>query len=68
MAECLAGPGYNVEKLSIPYVPQVTGEEPSGEPSGEPAAPGGSTSSALLSLVHRRENPAQMQTNVQRYR
>ncbi|CAF94893.1 unnamed protein product, partial [Tetraodon nigroviridis] len=24
MAECLAGPGYNVEKLSIPYVPQVT--------------------------------------------
>lgn len=28
MAECLAGPGYNVEKLSIPYVPQVTGEEP----------------------------------------
>lgn len=28
MAECLAGLGYNVEKLSIPYVPQVTGEEP----------------------------------------
>lgn len=28
MAECLVGPGYNVEKLSLPYVPQVTGEEP----------------------------------------
>lgn len=28
MAECLSGPGYNVEKLSLPYVPQVTGEEP----------------------------------------
>uniref|UniRef100_H3DQK3 Protein EFR3 homolog A n=1 Tax=Tetraodon nigroviridis TaxID=99883 RepID=H3DQK3_TETNG len=27
MAECLAGPGYNVEKLSIPYVPQVTDED-----------------------------------------
>uniref|UniRef100_A0A667ZSQ8 Protein EFR3 homolog A n=1 Tax=Myripristis murdjan TaxID=586833 RepID=A0A667ZSQ8_9TELE len=26
MAECLAGPGYNAERLSIPYVPQVTGE------------------------------------------
>lgn len=26
MAECLAGPGYNAEKLSIPYVPQVTGK------------------------------------------
>lgn len=25
MAECLAGPGYNAERLSIPYVPQVTG-------------------------------------------
>ncbi|MEQ2190419.1 membrane anchoring protein efr3a, partial [Xenoophorus captivus] len=25
MAECLAGPGYNVERLSIPYIPQVTG-------------------------------------------
>ncbi|XP_017165543.1 protein EFR3 homolog A isoform X5 [Poecilia reticulata] len=24
MAECLAGPGYNVERLSIPYIPQVT--------------------------------------------
>uniref|UniRef100_A0A8C3G7E0 EFR3 homolog A (S. cerevisiae) n=1 Tax=Cyclopterus lumpus TaxID=8103 RepID=A0A8C3G7E0_CYCLU len=24
MAECLAGPGYNAERLSIPYVPQVT--------------------------------------------
>uniref|UniRef100_A0A8C6VW81 Protein EFR3 homolog A n=1 Tax=Nothobranchius furzeri TaxID=105023 RepID=A0A8C6VW81_NOTFU len=27
MAECLAGPGYNVERLSIPYVPQVTDED-----------------------------------------
>lgn len=27
MAESLAGPGYNVEKLSLPYVPQVTGED-----------------------------------------
>lgn len=36
MAESLAGPGYNVEKLSIPYVPQVTGEEPQSDqcPSG----------------------------------
>lgn len=25
VAECLAGPGYNAERLSIPYVPQVTG-------------------------------------------
>ncbi|XP_029380532.1 protein EFR3 homolog A isoform X3 [Echeneis naucrates] len=25
MAECLAGPGYNAERLSVPYVPQVTG-------------------------------------------
>uniref|UniRef100_A0A3Q3MKK2 EFR3 homolog A (S. cerevisiae) n=1 Tax=Mastacembelus armatus TaxID=205130 RepID=A0A3Q3MKK2_9TELE len=25
MAECLAAPGYNAERLSIPYVPQVTG-------------------------------------------
>uniref|UniRef100_A0AAQ6A3Y2 Protein EFR3 homolog A n=1 Tax=Amphiprion ocellaris TaxID=80972 RepID=A0AAQ6A3Y2_AMPOC len=25
MAECLAGPGYNAERLSIPYIPQVTG-------------------------------------------
>ncbi|KAM4551623.1 protein EFR3 homolog A isoform 2-T2 [Odontesthes bonariensis] len=24
MAECLAGPGYNAERLSIPYIPQVT--------------------------------------------
>ncbi|XP_035860623.1 protein EFR3 homolog A isoform X3 [Sander lucioperca] len=24
MAECLAGPGYNAERLSVPYVPQVT--------------------------------------------
>ncbi|XP_035987236.1 protein EFR3 homolog A isoform X6 [Fundulus heteroclitus] len=24
MAECLAGPGYNVERLSVPYIPQVT--------------------------------------------
>ncbi|KAK5860448.1 hypothetical protein PBY51_021924 [Eleginops maclovinus] len=24
MTECLAGPGYNAERLSIPYVPQVT--------------------------------------------
>uniref|UniRef100_G3PTC9 Protein EFR3 homolog A n=1 Tax=Gasterosteus aculeatus aculeatus TaxID=481459 RepID=G3PTC9_GASAC len=23
MAECLAGPGYNAERLSIPYVPQI---------------------------------------------
>ncbi|KAM4728364.1 protein EFR3 homolog A isoform 10-T10 [Anableps anableps] len=27
MAECLAGPGYNVERLSIPYIPQVTDED-----------------------------------------
>ncbi|XP_029687482.1 protein EFR3 homolog A isoform X1 [Takifugu rubripes] len=27
MAECLAVPGYNVEKLSLPYVPQVTDED-----------------------------------------
>lgn len=27
VAECLAAPGYNVEKLSVPYVPQVTGEK-----------------------------------------
>ncbi|CAJ1072937.1 protein EFR3 homolog A isoform X1 [Xyrichtys novacula] len=26
MAECLAGPGYNAERLSIAYVPQVTGK------------------------------------------
>uniref|UniRef100_A0A3B4TL52 Protein EFR3 homolog A n=1 Tax=Seriola dumerili TaxID=41447 RepID=A0A3B4TL52_SERDU len=24
MAECLAGPGYNADRLSIPYIPQVT--------------------------------------------
>ncbi|KAM6919183.1 protein EFR3 homolog A [Xenentodon cancila] len=24
IAECLAGPGYNAERLSIPYIPQVT--------------------------------------------
>ncbi|KAK9538382.1 hypothetical protein VZT92_003555 [Zoarces viviparus] len=24
MAECLAGPGYNAERLSVPYIPQVT--------------------------------------------
>uniref|UniRef100_A0A674BGS2 Protein EFR3 homolog A n=1 Tax=Salmo trutta TaxID=8032 RepID=A0A674BGS2_SALTR len=24
LAECLVGPGYNAERLSIPYVPQVT--------------------------------------------
>uniref|UniRef100_A0A7N8YQ54 Protein EFR3 homolog A n=1 Tax=Mastacembelus armatus TaxID=205130 RepID=A0A7N8YQ54_9TELE len=27
MAECLAAPGYNAERLSIPYVPQVTDED-----------------------------------------
>ncbi|KAF7646752.1 hypothetical protein LDENG_00183090 [Lucifuga dentata] len=27
MMECLAGPGYNSERLSIPYVPQVTDED-----------------------------------------
>uniref|UniRef100_A0A3Q1BGP3 Protein EFR3 homolog A n=1 Tax=Amphiprion ocellaris TaxID=80972 RepID=A0A3Q1BGP3_AMPOC len=27
MAECLAGPGYNAERLSIPYIPQVTDED-----------------------------------------
>ncbi|XP_078143703.1 protein EFR3 homolog A-like [Centroberyx gerrardi] len=27
MSECLAGPGYNAERLSIPYVPQVTDED-----------------------------------------
>uniref|UniRef100_A0A8P4KBM5 Protein EFR3 homolog A n=1 Tax=Dicentrarchus labrax TaxID=13489 RepID=A0A8P4KBM5_DICLA len=27
MTECLAGPGYNAERLSIPYVPQVTDED-----------------------------------------
>uniref|UniRef100_A0A8C9ZZN8 Protein EFR3 homolog A n=1 Tax=Sander lucioperca TaxID=283035 RepID=A0A8C9ZZN8_SANLU len=27
MAECLAGPGYNAERLSVPYVPQVTDED-----------------------------------------
>uniref|UniRef100_A0A8C6U757 Protein EFR3 homolog A n=1 Tax=Neogobius melanostomus TaxID=47308 RepID=A0A8C6U757_9GOBI len=26
LSECLSGPGYNSERLSIPYVPQVTGE------------------------------------------
>uniref|UniRef100_A0A6Q2WR41 Protein EFR3 homolog A n=1 Tax=Esox lucius TaxID=8010 RepID=A0A6Q2WR41_ESOLU len=26
LAECLVGPGYNAERLSTPYVPQVTGE------------------------------------------
>ncbi|XP_058483175.1 protein EFR3 homolog A isoform X2 [Solea solea] len=24
MSECLSGPGYNTERLSVPYVPQVT--------------------------------------------
>ncbi|XP_078790544.1 protein EFR3 homolog A isoform X3 [Oryzias latipes] len=24
IAECLAGPGYNAERLSVPYIPQVT--------------------------------------------
>ncbi|KAM9719902.1 LOW QUALITY PROTEIN: protein EFR3 homolog A [Menidia menidia] len=24
MADCLAGPGYNAERLSVPYIPQVT--------------------------------------------
>lgn len=37
VAECLSGPGYNVEKLSLPYVPQVTGEEPP----RNPGPPGG---------------------------
>ncbi|XP_056149908.1 protein EFR3 homolog A [Lampris incognitus] len=27
MAECLAGPGYNAERLSVPYIPQVTDED-----------------------------------------
>ncbi|KAG7267840.1 hypothetical protein CRUP_000712 [Coryphaenoides rupestris] len=27
MAECLAGPGYSVDRLSISYVPQVTDED-----------------------------------------
>ncbi|XP_075878354.1 protein EFR3 homolog A isoform X2 [Nelusetta ayraudi] len=27
MAECLAAPGYNAERLSVPYVPQVTDED-----------------------------------------
>ncbi|XP_063741738.1 LOW QUALITY PROTEIN: protein EFR3 homolog A [Eleginops maclovinus] len=27
MTECLAGPGYNAERLSIPYVPQVTDKD-----------------------------------------
>ncbi|KAF6720405.1 EFR3-like protein A [Oryzias melastigma] len=27
IAECLAGPGYNAERLSIPYIPQVTDED-----------------------------------------
>ncbi|XP_072298023.1 protein EFR3 homolog A isoform X2 [Eucyclogobius newberryi] len=27
LSECLAGPGYNSERLSIPYVPQVTDED-----------------------------------------
>uniref|UniRef100_A0A674BG29 Protein EFR3 homolog A n=1 Tax=Salmo trutta TaxID=8032 RepID=A0A674BG29_SALTR len=27
LAECLVGPGYNAERLSIPYVPQVTGKQ-----------------------------------------
>uniref|UniRef100_A0A8C7L6Q9 Protein EFR3 homolog A n=1 Tax=Oncorhynchus kisutch TaxID=8019 RepID=A0A8C7L6Q9_ONCKI len=26
LAECLVAPGYNAERLSIPYVPQVTGK------------------------------------------
>ena len=25
LAECLSGPGYNAERLSVPYIPQVTG-------------------------------------------
>lgn len=28
LAECLSGPGYNAERLSVPYVPQVTGTAP----------------------------------------
>lgn len=27
LAECLSGPGYNAERLSVPYVPQVTDED-----------------------------------------
>uniref|UniRef100_A0A8C7Z6Z6 EFR3 homolog A (S. cerevisiae) n=1 Tax=Oryzias sinensis TaxID=183150 RepID=A0A8C7Z6Z6_9TELE len=27
IAECLAGPGYNAERLSVPYIPQVTDED-----------------------------------------
>uniref|UniRef100_A0A8C6U6U2 Protein EFR3 homolog A n=1 Tax=Neogobius melanostomus TaxID=47308 RepID=A0A8C6U6U2_9GOBI len=27
LSECLSGPGYNSERLSIPYVPQVTDED-----------------------------------------
>uniref|UniRef100_A0A3P8YQZ4 Protein EFR3 homolog A n=1 Tax=Esox lucius TaxID=8010 RepID=A0A3P8YQZ4_ESOLU len=27
LAECLVGPGYNAERLSTPYVPQVTDED-----------------------------------------
>ncbi|XP_061587647.1 protein EFR3 homolog A isoform X2 [Cololabis saira] len=27
VAECLAGPGYNAERLSVPYIPQVTDED-----------------------------------------
>ncbi|KAI4796992.1 hypothetical protein KUCAC02_026621, partial [Chaenocephalus aceratus] len=27
MSECLAGPGYSAERLSIPYVPQVTDKD-----------------------------------------
>lgn len=27
MAECLVAPGYNAERLSVPYVPQVTDED-----------------------------------------
>lgn len=33
MAECLAAPGYNAERLSVPYVPQVTGESDRRSPS-----------------------------------
>ncbi|RVE61247.1 hypothetical protein OJAV_G00168950 [Oryzias javanicus] len=27
IAECLAGPGYNAERLPVPYIPQVTDED-----------------------------------------
>lgn len=50
MAEGLAGPGYNVERLSVPYVPQVTGEDPPGR--AGPGAAGPPTFSPVFSVLY----------------